>query len=96
VLIAALACGLGFYHAAWQAEQRLAITLPDEWQGRDIEVIGVVAELPRSHEHGQRFSFAVEQVLTPQASVPKNIYLSTYYEKLLSRHRFDRKTNHCH
>ena len=90
-LIAAFACVLGFYHAAWQAEQRLATSLPDEWQGRDIEVIGVVAKLPRSHEHGQRFSFAVEQILTPQASVPKNIYLSTYYEKLLSRHRFDRK-----
>jgi len=81
VLIASFASGLGFYHAAWQAEQRLAISLPDEWQGRDIEVVGVVAELPRSHEHGQRFSFAVEQVLTPQASVPKHVYLSTYFDK---------------
>lgn len=78
VLIAAFACGLGFYHAAWQAEQRLAVRLPDEWQGRNIEVIGVVAELPRNHEHGQRFNFDVEKVLTPQASVPKHIYLSTY------------------
>lgn len=90
VLIAAFACGLGFYHAAWQAQQRLAVTLPDEWQGRDIEVIGVVAELPRNHEHGQRFNFDVEKTLTrvpgqkvfvPQASVPPHIYLSTYYEK---------------
>jgi competence protein ComEC len=100
-LLAAFAFGLGFYHAAWQAEQRLSISLPDEWQGRDIEVIGVVAGLPRSHEHGQRFDFTVEQILTrvpgqeflvPQAGVPKNIYLSTYYEKLLSRHRFDKET----
>ena len=53
VLIAALALGLGFYQAAWQAGQRLAISLPDEWQGRDIEVIGVVDGLPRSHEHGR-------------------------------------------
>ncbi len=52
----------------------------------------MIAGLPRSHEHGQRFSFAVEQIITPQASVPKYIYLSTYYEKLLSRHRFDRKS----
>jgi competence protein ComEC len=81
VLIAGFALGLGFYHAAWQAEQRLAINLPDEWQGRDIEVIGVVAELPRSHEHGQHFSFAVGQILTPQASVPKHIYLSTYFDR---------------
>jgi competence protein ComEC len=33
VLIAAFACGLGFYHAAWQAQQRLAITLQDEGRG---------------------------------------------------------------
>lgn len=90
LLLATFAFTLGFYHAAWQAEQRLAVTLPDEWQGRDIEVIGVVAELPRNHEHGQRFRFAVEQIITPQASVPRHIYLSTYYEKLLSRHRFDK------
>ena len=90
LLLAAFACGLGFYHAAWQAEQRLAVSLPDAWQGRDIEVIGVVAELPRSHEKGLRFSFDVETILTrvpgqkcfvPQASVPRHVYLSTYYDK---------------
>src|ERR1019366_633603 len=81
VLIAAFTCGLGFYLAAWQAEQRLAITLPDEWQSRDIEVIGVVAELPRNGQQGLRFGFDVEKILTPQASVPPHIYLSTYYEK---------------
>jgi len=79
--LAAFALGFGFYHAAWQAGQRLAVTLPGEWQGRDIEVIGVVADLPRGHEHGQRFSFAVEQILTPQASVPQHVYLSTYLDK---------------
>jgi competence protein ComEC len=81
LLLATFALCLGFYHAAWQAQQRLAVTLPDEWQGRDIEVIGVVAELPRNHEHGQRFSFDVEKTLTPQASVPRHIYLSTYDDK---------------
>jgi competence protein ComEC len=81
VLLAAFALGLGFYHAAWQAEQRLAIALPDEWQGRNIEVIGVVAELPRSYQQGLHFSFDVEKILTPQASVPPHIYLSTYDEK---------------
>ncbi len=90
LLLAAFACTLGFYHAAWQAEQRLAVSLPDAWQGRDIEVIGVVAELPRSHERGQRFGFDVEKILTrvpgheffvPQAVVPPHLYLSTYYDK---------------
>jgi competence protein ComEC len=90
LLIAAFALGFGFYHAAWQAQQRLDITLPDEWQGRDIEVTGVVAELPRKFEQGLHFSFDVEKTLTrvpgqkffvPQAGVPKHIYLSTYYDQ---------------
>ena len=78
LLLAAFACAAGFYHAAWQAEQRLAVSLPDGWQGRDIEVVGVVAELPRHYERGLRFNFDVEQTLTPRASVPEHIYLSTY------------------
>lgn len=81
LLIAVLAMGAGFYHAAWQAEQRLSVALPDQWQGRDIKVIGVVAELPRKFEQGQHFSFNVEKVLTPLASVPKHLYLSTYYSR---------------
>jgi competence protein ComEC len=81
LFLAAFAMGLGFYHAAWQAEQRLAVTLPDKWQGRDIDVIGVVADLPRKFEQGQHFGFDVEKVLTPQASVPEHIYLSTYYSR---------------
>ncbi|MEQ1525253.1 MAG: DNA internalization-related competence protein ComEC/Rec2 [Gallionella sp.] len=81
LLIATLACGLGFYHAAWQAQQRLTISLADEWQGRDIEVVGVVAELPRNHEQGLRFAFDIEKTITPQASVPPHVYLSTYFDK---------------
>ena len=81
LLLAASACGLGFYHAAWQAEQRLTVSLPDEWQGRDIEVIGVVAELPRHYERGLHFGFDVEQTVTPQATVPEHIYLSTYSDQ---------------
>ncbi len=81
LLFAAFALGLGFYHAAWQAEQRLAIALPGEWQGRDIAVTGVVADLPRRFEQGQRFRFDVEKILTPQASVPGHLYLSTFYSR---------------
>lgn len=78
LLIALLAMGCGFYHAAWQAEQRLAVTLPADWQGQDIQVEGVVAELPHQHARGQRFVFAVERTLTPQVQAPGRIYLSTY------------------
>ncbi len=80
LLIGVLACGAGFYHAAWQGGQRLSVSLPSEWQGKDIEVIGVVAALPRSGERGLRFAFDVEQTLTPQVSVPSHIYLSTYFD----------------
>ncbi len=78
LLIALLAVGGGFYHAAWRAEQRLAISLPADWQGQDIQVEGVVAELPHQHARGQRFVFAVERTLTPQVQAPGRIYLSTY------------------
>ncbi len=78
VLLAAIACSLGFFYAALFAQQRLSHTLPAEWQGKNIEVVGVVAELPRQHERGLRFVFDVEQVLTPGATVPPHILLATY------------------
>ncbi len=78
LLIAAFACGAGFYWSAWQGEQRLSVSLPYNWQGRDIHIAGVVAELPHITERGQRFSFTVEKTLSPGVSVPQHIYLSTY------------------
>jgi competence protein ComEC len=81
LLISIVAFMLGYFHAAYQAQQRLSSSLADEWQGRDIAVIGVVAELPRDSERGQRFAFDVEQSLIAQAIVPQHIYLSTYNDE---------------
>lgn len=78
MLIAGFACAIGFFHAAWQAEQKLADSLPAQWQGRDIEVAGIVAQLPHQTARGQRFAFDVERTLTPGAHVPARIYLSSY------------------
>jgi len=78
LLIAIFSCGSGFYYAAWQAEQRLSVSLPTQWQGRDIDVIGVIAELPHPGEHGQRFNFTVEKSLTAGLSMPRHIYLSSF------------------
>ena len=50
-----LATGAGFMLAACAAHIRLADALPPAWEGRDIEVIGVVATLPQHNERGQRF-----------------------------------------
>ena len=78
VLVAAIACALGFSYAAWVAQLRLADSFPAEWQGKDIEVVGVVAEMPRQHERGLSFAFDVERVATPGARVPSRLRLSTY------------------
>jgi competence protein ComEC len=78
ILLSALAFVLGFFYAAFLARLRLADTLPPDWQGRDIQVIGVIAELPRQNEHGLSFAFDVERSLTPDAHVPRHILLSTY------------------
>ena len=75
-----LSCAaLGFAWAAWRAEIRLADALPEAWEVRDIELVGVVAALPQRFERGERFVFDVESVLTPQARVPRRIFLSWYH-----------------
>ena len=77
-LILILAAGSGFFYAALMAQQRLSFELPAAWQGRDVSVIGVIAEMPRQHERGLRFRFDVERTLTADALVPQHILLSTY------------------
>jgi competence protein ComEC len=78
-VVGVLAClALGFAWAAWRADVRLADALPAAWEGRDIEVVGVVAALPQDFSQGSRFEFAVEKVLTGTAVVPQRIMLSWY------------------
>ena len=79
LLSAAAAIGLGgFFYAAWRAETRLADELPGIWEGRDVEIVGVIDELPQAQERGTRFALAVEQVLTPGAVVPSRLSLGWY------------------
>lgn len=76
-----LAAGIalcGFFYAAFIAQQRLTDELPSAWQGRNIDIVGVVAELPRRHERGFSFAFDVERTLTPGVHVPPHILLSVY------------------
>lgn len=77
-LLLILSASSGFFYAAWMAQQRLADELPAVWQGRDITLVGVVAEMPRQNERGLGFTFDVEHTLTPDARVPQHILLSTY------------------
>jgi competence protein ComEC len=72
---------LGHGYAAWRAQERLADELPFAWEGADIAVVGIVADLPQVKERGTRFVFDVEQVTTPGAVVPERVSLMWYPER---------------
>lgn len=75
LLLGALALSTGFAWAAWRAEWRLADALPAQWQSRDIEVRGVISNLPQKVDGGWRFEFDVEHASAP---VPARVQLSWY------------------
>jgi competence protein ComEC len=79
-LIAACAAAalLGYDYAAWIARERLADELSFADEGRDVQVIGIVAGLPTRIERGVRFVFEVEQIETPEVHVPRLIALAWY------------------
>ena len=79
-LVVVLLMSSGFYWAALVAHWRLSDELPHAWQGRDIELTGIVASLPQASSHSVRFEFDTEQILTPDADVPHHIQLSWYLE----------------
>lgn len=70
--------GIGFFWAAALAHFRLADSLPQDWERKDIQIIGVVATVPHRNEHSMRFQFDVERVMTEGAVVPQRIALSWY------------------
>lgn len=77
-LAIAACCILGFAWAGWRAEIRLADQLAAAWEGRDVEVIGVIAALPQDFSNGTRFEFVRETILTAGAAVPERLNLSWY------------------
>ena len=46
---------IGHLHAAVRAHWRLSDHLSDRIEGRDIRVVGVIAEMPQASERGERF-----------------------------------------
>jgi competence protein ComEC len=73
-----LAFIIGASYALLRAELRMSDELSREWEGRDIELIGVVDELPQADAQGVRFAFDVEKIITPDAHVPQRIALGWY------------------
>ena len=69
------AFSLGVAWAGWMAQERLADALPMENEGREIELVGVVAGLPDAIDNGLRFAFDVE---TASAAVPSHVSLAWY------------------
>ena len=51
---------LGFAYAGWRADVRLADALAPEWEGCDVELVGVIDEMPQLAEDGLHFAFVVE------------------------------------
>lgn len=78
IFVGAVFLSAGFLWAAAFAHYRLADSFPKEWEGRDIQLIGVIAELPQVNERSLRFAFDVEQVLTKDAIVPARVSLAWY------------------
>jgi competence protein ComEC len=75
-LVVALSLGVSF--AFYRADMRMSQALPSAWEARDIELVGIIDELPQADAHGVRFAFAVERVLTAEATVPPRIALGWY------------------
>lgn len=73
---------LGFSWAGLRADWRLADALPPAWEGRDLVLIGSIAEMPQSFERGLRFVFHVEEASGP---APRKIALSWYRGDLAAR-----------
>ncbi len=78
ILLLVFFLGIGFFWAGGFAQWRLADSLSQEWERRDVQVIGVVASLPQKSDRSVRFQFNVEQILTTDAVIPKKILLSWY------------------
>jgi competence protein ComEC len=66
---------LGFGYAGWRAEARLADALDPALEGVDLEVTGVVDDLPQPSPGGVRFVLAVERAAI---GVPEHLSLGWY------------------
>ncbi|MDH6151029.1 MULTISPECIES: DNA internalization-related competence protein ComEC/Rec2 [Paraburkholderia] len=67
---------VGFGYAAVRAQARLAVSLPHEWEGRDIEVVGTIKGLPTRDDKGARFLFDVDTNGARLAAFPRVIQLA--------------------
>jgi competence protein ComEC len=74
-IVIAAALALGFLWAAGYAQLRLAGRLAPELEGKDLEVVGIVAGLPAATERGLRFAFDLESAAP---GLPRRVLLAWY------------------
>jgi competence protein ComEC len=55
----------GFGFAGWRADVRLADALAPDWEGCDVELVGVIDEMPQLSDDGAHFAFVVESARVP-------------------------------
>jgi competence protein ComEC len=77
-LLVCAAVAAGFAWANALAASRLAQRLTPQWEGRDIVVTGVIADLPRADERATRFLIDVDTTAPALASSARRIALSWY------------------
>lgn len=83
-LVAISAFGVaGFFWAVAVAQWRMADTLPEVWEGRDVELAGVIAEMTQPGERSTRVLIDVDTVYTPGAQLPPRVFLSWYRTEML-------------
>jgi len=68
----------GFFWSAAIGTWRLADELGEIWEGRDVEISGVIAEMVQPSDRGVRFVFDVEHAYTLNARIPSRISLMWY------------------
>jgi len=73
ILALPLAFAIGFFWAAAMAHLRMADRLAPELEGRDLDVVGVVASLPAVSERAVRFELEVESSDQP---LPRKLLLA--------------------
>src|SRR4051812_49921470 len=67
---AAAGLAFGVAWAATAAQIRLSDALDPLWEGRDVQVTGVIASLPQPIDRGARFEFDVESKTPADAAIP--------------------------
>lgn len=54
---------LSFSYACWTANSVIRAQLPQAWEGKDLQVVGSIEDLPEKSRAGYSFLFRVEKVL---------------------------------